>query len=130
VAFQVQIRISDEGGDLGLLEEATAGLRAELLELDVIDVMPIGAGQAPPGTRGAGAAVVGDLLVTINQVPILLGNLVAVVRHWLSRDRGGRTAELVIAGDSLVVTGITGAEQERLIGAWLRAHSLDQVAQG
>jgi hypothetical protein len=130
VTIQVQIRISAEDGDLDLLEKSTVRLRAELLELDVTDVVPIDAGEAPPGTRAADAAEVGGLLVSINQVPILLRHLVDAVRHWLSRDRGGRTAELVIAGDSLVVTGITGAEQERLIEAWLRAHSLDQIPQG
>ena len=91
MAVQVQIRISDKDGDLDLLEQATARLRAELLELDVIAVTPIGAGQVPPGTRGAGVAVVSGLLVTVNQVPILLGHLVATVRHWLSRDRGVRS---------------------------------------
>jgi len=130
VTTQVQIRISAEDGDLDLLEQATANLRAELLELDVADVAPIGAGQAPPGTRAVDATEVGGLLVSINQVPILLRHLVDAVRHWLSRDREGRTAKLVIAGDSLVVTGITGAEQERLIEAWLRAHSIDQNSQG
>jgi hypothetical protein len=130
VTTQVQIRISAKDGDLDLLEQATANLRAELLELDVADVVPIDAGQAPPGTRAVDATEVGGLLVSINQVPILLRRLVDAVRHWLSRDREGRTAELVIAGDSLVVTGINGAEQERLIEAWLRAHSLDQISQG
>jgi hypothetical protein len=130
VAAQVLIRISAGDDDLDLLEQATAQLRAELLELDVDDVVPIDAGQAPPGSRAAGASDVSALLVSVNQVPILLRHLVGAVRHWLSRDRGGRTAELVIAGDSLVVTGITGAEQERLIEAWLRAHSSDQITRG
>jgi hypothetical protein len=130
VTAQVQIRISAVDGDLDLLEQVTANLRAELLELDVTAVVPIAAGQAPPGTRAADATEIGGLLVSLNQVPILLRQLVDAVRHWLTRDRDGRTAELVIAGDSLVVTGITGAEQERLIEAWLRAHSLDHISQG
>jgi hypothetical protein len=132
VAIQIQIRISAEDGDLDRLEQAAAGLRAELLQLDVDDVIPLGVGKPPPGTRGAvtDISLISGVLVTVNQAPVLLGHLVGVVRHWLGRERGGRTAELVIGGDSLVVTGITSAEQERLVEAWLRAHSRDQITQG
>lgn len=130
MAVQVQIRLSAEDDDFDRLEEAGIRLRTELRQLDVIDVAPVAGGQAPPGARGVPSALVASVLVTINQTPVLLRRLVDVVRNWLARDRGGRTAELVIAGDSLVVTGLAGPEQERLIEAWLVAHSLDQIPQG
>jgi len=130
VAVQVEIRLPDVDGDRGRLELDAARLRAELLVLDVSAVVPLGAGQAPPGTRAVGASEVGALLVDINQVTTVLGQLVTVVGSWLHRNGGTRSAELVIGGDSLTVSGITSGQQERLIKAWLRAHSLDELPEG
>jgi hypothetical protein len=129
MTVRIHLGISASDGDPDLLERATAALRAELLELDVEDVVPVTAGQAPPGSRALDVAEIGSLLVTAAQVPVVLLQLVDAVRDWVGRDRGEHTVELVIAGDKLLVTKVEDAEQKRLIDVWLRAHALDQSAQ-
>jgi hypothetical protein len=112
------------------LARATAELRAELLELDVEDVTAVSAGPAPAGTRALDVAEIGSLLVTLADVPETLRRLAVAVRGWLRRDTGELSAELTIGGDTLVVHGVSAETQERLIEAWLRAHSLNSTEQG
>lgn len=126
---QIHIRLHDSDGDPDRLEQAAAVLRSELLELDVEDVVPVRGGGVPPGARAADLAEIGSLLVTAAQLPATLRQLVDAVRGWLGRDPGRFTAELVIGGDRLTVTGIDAETQQRLVDAWLRAHALDRPAE-
>ncbi|MCI0384035.1 hypothetical protein [Streptomyces sp. CNQ085] len=116
-----------DGEDAERLELATSALREELLELDVERVEAVSAGPAPDGTRAVDVAEIGGLLVTLAQVPVALHELVTVVRQWMARgaDSGaaGRTAELTIDGDTLKVTGVSAETQDRIVDAWLRAHT-------
>lgn len=127
--MQVRVRLAADD-DPGRLEGATAGLRAELLELDVQDVALVAGVQPPPGSRAGEVADIGALLVTAAQDAAVLGQIVAAVRGWLARRSTACTAELVIGEDKLVVSGISAATQERLIDAWLRAHALDRAVEG
>ena len=124
----VRLRTADGDQDQESLERATAELRSELLDLDVADVTTVGAGPAPAGTRASEVTEIGSLLVSLAEIPEMLGRLVGAVRGWLTRDGGEHTAELTIGGDTLVVRGVSAATQERLIEAWLRAHALDAAA--
>jgi hypothetical protein len=125
VTAVIHLRLRATGSDWDRLERATAALRDELLELDVEDVVPASGGQAPAGTRAMDMAQIGELIVTLAQASEALRQVVAAVRGWLARDTGGHSAELIIGGDRLTVTGVTEESQQRLIEAWLRAHALD-----
>jgi hypothetical protein len=100
------------------LDRLAARLRRELLELDVDDVRRATAGEAPEGARGLDAQSVGTLLVSLVTAPEALRAVVGVIRDWLGRSQA-RSAFLEIDGDVLHVTGLSSADQERLIEEWL-----------
>jgi len=113
--------------DLGLdadaeeVAEATLELRRELLDLDVDSVELRAGGQPPPGTRGVELAALGALLVSVTQSQ-LLAPVLAAIRSWL----GGspqRSIKLELEGDTLELTGISSAEQRRLVDEWLQRHT-------
>jgi hypothetical protein len=70
---------------------------------------------------------VGKLLVVLPRVYESLRNLVACVQQWLARDAVGRTAELELNGNRIVVTGLDAATQHRLVEEWLRAQAVGGV---
>ncbi len=129
IVMQVHVLVSAADGDPERLERTTAALRAELLELDVENVVLMTRGQSPIGSRAGEVAEIGGLLVTATQEAKVLSQVVTVVRGWLARRREEYTAELVIGDDKIVVTGISAATQDRLIDVWLRAHALDRVGE-
>jgi hypothetical protein len=104
------------------IEESTARLRRQLLELDVESVDLVRAGEAPPGTRAADIMILGGLLVTLSKSPELLKMATGVVQSWVA-GRPGRSVELQINGDSLKVTGISSDQQRELIAMFVERHS-------
>jgi hypothetical protein len=126
MAGQVHVRVTGEDGDPERLEQATLSLRTELLDL-VGDVQQVRDAEAPPGTRAMDVATIGALLVTVASGLEPLRQVVSTVREWLGRSRGQFTAELVIGGDRLTVTGISQTTQESLIDVWLRGHAFDRM---
>ena len=121
-ALSLRLRIDGEAdADAQALDEAAARLREQLLELDVRAVEPLRSGEAPPGTRAAEAIVLGSLLVTMARSPEVLKRLVGGVQDWLTRDRS-RAVELQIGGDTLKVSGVSSAEQRRLIDLFVERH--------
>jgi hypothetical protein len=97
-------------------DELTGNLRRELLELDVEAVDRRRAEEPPPGARGAEAAELGSLLVTLG--PTVLGSVVETIRAWLSRDRG-RSARLQLGDDVLELSDASPEQQKQLIAAFL-----------
>src|SRR5262245_59397413 len=102
------------GADAQELDDVTQRLRTQLLELDVRSVGPLQAGEPPPGTRSADLMMIGSLLVTLARSPELLKTVVGVVQSWLA-GQTARAVELQIGGDTLKVSGLSSAEQRRLI---------------
>jgi hypothetical protein len=102
----VMVRLSDLDGDEERLELATVALRAELLELEVDDVVPVTAGKAPPGTRAVDVSTVGKLLVVVPRVYESLRNLVMCVQQWLARDAVGRGSLLVSSHFAYIGTAV------------------------
>jgi predicted nucleic acid-binding protein len=105
---------AEELGDLA------GRLRAELLSVDAVAVVPLTAEAAPEGAKGLGT-LVGWLMVEFG-TPDGLGSVVAAVRGWALRTRS--SVELSIGGDVLKVTGATSQQQEKIIDAWLARHAL------
>ena len=121
----LQLRLQLDGGDdvdQDEIEDLTARLRRQLLELDVQSVGRVRAGEVPPGARALDVMVLGGLLVTLSKSPELLKMVTGVVQSWVT-GRPGRSVELQINGDSLKVTGISSDQQRELIAMFVERHS-------
>jgi hypothetical protein len=105
--------------DVGELLDLTSMLRSELLTLDVSDVRPLEASAAPEGAKGLGA-VAGWLAVQLGSIEGLRAT-VDLIRGWVGRTR--REVEVRIGDDVLKVSGVSSAEQEKIIDAWLARHA-------
>lgn len=103
------------------LAELTRRLRAELLDLDVKAVEALRAGMTPDDSKGIGL-VIGGLLVRVGSHPDTLRAVVSWIQSWLNRQRV-RAVKLTLDGDTCEVTGLTSAEQERLIDLWIARHA-------
>lgn len=102
------------------LERLTRQLREELSEMDVQADWMTG-GPAPVNTKAGDLITWGTLLLTLAASGGAITTLINVLQAWLTRhDR--RCVTLEVNGDKLQVTGITSAEQQRLIDAWVRRH--------
>jgi len=104
------------------VDRLTGRLREELLDLEVDDVRRAAAGDAPAGARGIDPEALGHLLVTLATAPATLRAVVGTVRAWLARS-AARSVRLELDGDVIEVTGVSSADQQRLIDAWLERHS-------
>jgi hypothetical protein len=104
------------------LADLVGRLRAELLDLDVDAVQQPVHGEAPGESKGAGWLAAGELVVQLVTSPELLASIIAGVRSWLGRN-SARSVKLTIAGDALEVSGVSSAEQDRLIDVWVARHA-------
>jgi hypothetical protein len=72
-------------------------------------------------------AMIGGLIVSLGTSAASLKDVVTVVRGWLSRGAGARrTLKLQIDGDSLELSEVSAAEQDRLIELFIRRHAGDE----
>ncbi|RZU72841.1 hypothetical protein EV384_1225 [Micromonospora kangleipakensis] len=121
---QLNLRLIEEGASAERLDALTSYLRQELLQLDVDDVRRPSTADAPPGARAIDAVALGGLVVTLGRSAAALGNVVAVIRSWLSRGDGvKRTVKIEIGGDTLELSEVSQAEQDRLITLFVDRHS-------
>ncbi len=97
-------------------------LRAELLDLDVDDVRRPGRGEAPEDAKGASLLAAGELVVRLVAKPEVLASIIGWIGSWLGRNRA-RSVKLTLDGDSLEVSGVSSAEQDRLIDLWVTRHA-------
>jgi hypothetical protein len=100
------------------LADLAGRLRAEVLGVDAVSVVPLTAEVTPEGAKGLGTPA-GWLAVQFGSLDGLRA-VVAAVRGWTSRT--GRTVEVSIGGDALKVTGVTSQQQGKIIDAWLARH--------
>jgi hypothetical protein len=106
------------GGDDQELADLTQRLRARLLDLDVDSVDPIADPSEPEGSKGL-ETLIGWLAVRLGKEA--LRKVVGEVVEWATRT--GHTVEVSCGGDVLKVTGVTSAQQERIINDFLSRHS-------
>jgi hypothetical protein len=110
----------DPDTDAEELAEVTGRLRRELLDLDVISVEPASSGQLPEDAKGVGLRALGELVVQFADADVLQ-LLVSTIGSWLGRQRH-RRIKLTLDGDSLELTGVSSAEQQRLVDLWVNRH--------
>jgi hypothetical protein len=103
------------------LAQLVGRLRAELLDLDVDDVQQPARAEAPEESKGAGWLATGELVVQLAASAEALMSIIAGVRSWLGRNTA-RSVKLTIGGDGLEVSGVSSAEQDRLIDLWVSRH--------
>lgn len=103
-------------------EEELAGmarrLRAPLLDLDVDSVVPLAAAADLEGAKGLGP-VLGGLVVQVGIAG--LKSVLAAVAGWAART--GHNVEVSYGGDRLLITGVTSAQQERIIDDFISRHA-------
>jgi hypothetical protein len=111
----VRVEFVPEGDD-ARVDELTAALRRELLELDV-ERVERETGEAPLGSKGL---ELGALLITLARSTGALSAVVRTVQAWASR--GNRRLKLEVDGDTIEISGATSDQQDRLIDAWIARH--------
>ena len=110
------------GADAEELAQLAGRLRAELLDLDVDDVLQPARGEAPEESKGAGWLAAGELAVRLVTSPEVLAAVIAGIRSWLGRN-SARSVKLTLGGDAREVSGVSSAEQDRLIELWVARHA-------
>jgi len=120
----VRLQLAEDGADPERVGALTNYLRAELLQLDVEDVRPLPAGEAPPGSRAFEVAAVGALLISLGKSADGLRAVVGAVQRWLARGDGvKRTVRLELGGDVLELSEASRADQQRLIELFVSRHA-------
>lgn len=107
--------LAARGEDAEELDDLTAMLREELLELDVAAVEPIPQDPPPIGTKGVVAALSGWLAVHLG--PAALKAVLNALTEWAGRNR--RTIEISLNGNTLKLTGVSADAQSRIIEEYL-----------
>lgn len=110
------------GADAEELDDATRGLREDLLALDVLDVQatPV---AVPDGARAVEAVAAGTLLVTLHAG--LLAIVARAVQAWIERG-GARSAILQIGSDRIEISGASPEDQRQLIDAFVAHQAPDE----
>ena len=122
---ELRLQLSEEGADAEQLDVLTRSLRQELLQLDVEDVTARRAGN-PRLAREEGSTrpQAGGLLVALGNNVQGLSAVIAAIKAWLARHRGAhRRVRLEIAGDVLVLSSATMADQDQLIRLFVGRHA-------
>ena len=103
------------------LAQLTNRLRAELLGLDVDAVYSVSSGEAPDSSKGIDILAAGGLVVQFVLRQDVLQSIIDGVRSWLGRQHA-RSIKLTLDGDSLELTRVSTAEQNRLVELWMMRH--------
>ena len=112
---------SPADADAEELAQLTNRLRAELLGLDVDAVYSASEGEAPDFSKGIDILAAGGLVVQFVLRQDVLQSIIDGVRSWLGRQHA-RGIKLTLDGDSLELTRVSTAEQNRLVELWMMRH--------
>ena len=115
LVLRVQWASDDDDDELA---ELTQRLRTQLLELDVESVDPVADTSQQEGAKGL-ETLIGWLAVRLGEEG--LRTVIAAVIGWVTRT--GHSVEVSYNGDVLKVTGVTSAQQERVINDFLAHHA-------
>jgi Effector Associated Constant Component 1 len=115
--LEVGVQLDLAGADEDELDRLTRLLRDELDAVDEAAVELVETPAARERAKGFGLTEIGSLVVTLISSGAL-GAVANVVVGWLSRDKG-RSATLVVDGDSITLTNISSKQQQQLLDEWL-----------
>jgi hypothetical protein len=116
------LSVVDARLDAADVEESLIRLRQELLDhASVVDVRAVSPIPSPVGSKAADG-LMAALSVTVLH-PSVLPIVMDVVRVWAVRR--DRTVRVEVDGDFLELTGVTSAQQQEVLDAWLSRHSGD-----
>lgn len=110
------------GADVEELEQLTMGLRRERAEPDVELIGIERMGAAPPGSGAVDVLALGTLVVTLVRSSGMLRAVVGALQSSLAGPRQ-RSVKLEPNGDLLEVSGMSPADQRRLIASWIARHA-------
>jgi hypothetical protein len=129
---ELRLQPTEEDADAEQLDELAGSLRQELLQLDVADVTKLLAGEPPPGAQATDTATAGGLLVAVGSAAHGLSAVIAATRAWLARGgtHRGRAVRLELGGDTLELSQASAADQEQLIGLFIRRHATGEGLRG
>jgi hypothetical protein len=116
LVLQVQVAQDEDEEELTAL---TRRLRAQLLDLDVVSVDPLAETAETGGAKGLGA-VIGCLAVQPGTADCLR-SVVTAIAGWASRT--SHDVEVSYGEDVLKVSGVTSAQQQRIIDDFLSRHA-------
>ncbi len=118
--LEINLAVDDDVSPLEL-EELTAAVRRELLQLDVASVDRVSGGPAPEGAKGIELAAIGALIVNLGKATPVLGQVVEVIQAWAAR-APNRTVKLTLDGDTLELNGVSERDQRQVIKDWMARH--------
>lgn len=120
LTVEVEVEVTADTEELAQL---TNRLRDELLGLDVDAVYSASGGEAPDSSKGVGLLATGGLVVRFVLREDHLRSIIDGVRSWLGRRHHARSIKLTLDGDPLELTGVSSAEQDRLVELWVTRHA-------
>ena len=109
--------LPEADNETAALEKLAESLTAEIAEQDVDSFGAVEPDEIPGDAKGIGI-LVGWIAVHVSSRN--LGRLVRSVADWAARNR--RDVEIRYGDDVIIVTRVTGAQQEKLINEWLDRH--------
>jgi hypothetical protein len=115
---ELDVELAADSADAAELDALTAGLRRELLALDVDRVDRVRREEAPEGSKALDAFALGALVVRLVSRPELLRTVASTLQSWIG-DRGDRTVKLQLGENVLELTGVSSTQQDRLIDEWI-----------
>lgn len=119
--LEINLRVDDDVSPLEM-EELTAAIRRELLQLDVQSVDRVSGGPAPEGAKGVELAALGALIVNLGKAMPVLGQVIDVIQAWAARSPN-RTVKLTLEGDTLELGGMSETQQRQVVKDWMARHA-------
>lgn len=111
------------GLDPELADRAARQLRAELAGLDIESIQNAPGKPAPEGAKGAEAATIAEIIMTMSASGGALTMTIAAIKEWLARQSQRHHVSVTIDGDTIDLDHASADERRRLVDAYVRRHS-------
>lgn len=109
--------------DPEIVDRTARQLRAELAGLDIQSIRNAPGEMAPEGTKGADAATITDIIMTMSASGGALTMTIAAIREWLARQSKRHHISVTIDGDTIELDHGSADERRMLLDTYVRRHS-------
>jgi hypothetical protein len=106
-------------------ERLARHLRAELAQLDVESVAAVRADPSPAGAKASDPVTLGAVSVAMSASGGALTAVIETLRDGLGRQSGQHRISVSIDGDSIDLERASADQQQQVIAAFPRRHSLE-----